>query len=206
MNELMACKTCGLVQEIECRDEACQWECVRCGEVLEKRHPADRRRTMAFALAALFLYVPANIYPMITMQYLGRETDNTVWGGVRTLYQDNMWPIAVLVFCASILVPLLKLMGLLFLVTNRSPHTQRLRTSVHKIIGSIGPWAMLDVFLLAVMVALIRFGRFATVVPGPGIFAFSAVVIFTMLASASFDPHLIWMESPSTSQPRSKRE
>jgi len=190
---LLGCKTCGLVQMVDDKMEHSALECPRCGEVLGKPlHTNARARTAALSLAALFLYVPANIYPIITMQYLGRETENTVWGGVQALYEDNMWPIAILVFCASILVPLLKLAGLAFLVINRSSRRQRFRTGLYKVIAHIGPWAMLDVFLLAVMVGVIRFGRFATVVPGPGILAFTSVVVLTMLASASFDPRLIW--------------
>ena len=193
-NELVACHTCGLVQEAEGGTEQLDLECARCGQTLRSDHPASRARTLAFSLAALFLYLPANIYPMLTMQYLGRETENTVWGGVRALYEDHLQSVALLVFCASILIPLLKLVGLLFLVLSRGARGRRFRTVIYRIICHIGPWAMLDVFLLAIMVALIRFGKFATVVPGPGILAFAAVVVFTLLASASFDPRLIWME------------
>ena len=105
-----------------------------------------------------------------------------------------MWAVATLVFAASILIPLLKLLGLFFLVSNRGQRWQKLRTRVHNTIYRIGPWAMLDVFLLAVMVALIRFEKFATVIPGPGIFIFASVVVLTILASSSYDPRLIWME------------
>ena len=189
---LICCKTCGLVQTVETGLDHADLQCPRCGEVVNRLPPDARTRTAAFALAAIFLYVPANIYPIITMQYLGQETENTVWGGVRALYEDHMWPIAILVFCASILIPLLKLIGLTFLVLNRGSRWQRFRTRVYKVIVRIGPWAMLDVFLLAVMVGVIRFGRFATVVPGPGIMAFASVVVLTILASASFDPRLIW--------------
>jgi paraquat-inducible protein A len=145
-------------------------------------------------VAALFLYLPANIYPVMMMEYLGRHTENTVWGGVKALYRDGMWGVATIVFAASILVPLLKLLGLFFLVSCHGQRWQKQRTWIYKTICRIGPWAMLDVFLLAIMVALIRFGRFATVVPGPGIFAFTAVVVLTLLASSSFDPQLIWKE------------
>ena len=192
MPMLICCKTCGLVQTVGPGLDHADLQCPRCGEVVNRLPPDARTRTAAFALAALFLYVPANIYPIITLQYLGQETENTVWGGVRALYEDHMWPIAILVFCASILIPLLKLIGLAFLVINRGSRWQRFRTRVYKVIAHIGPWAMLDVFLLAVMVGVIRFGRFATVVPGPGIMAFASVVVLTMLASASFDPRLIW--------------
>jgi paraquat-inducible protein A len=191
---LIACETCGLVQQLENAPAHCQVQCARCDSVLQKRHPNSRARTGALALAALFLYVPANIYPIIVMEYMGRHTENTVWGGVKALYEDHMWYVAAIVFAASILIPLLKLTGLFFLVLNRGRRWQKLRTWIYKIICQLGPWAMLDVFLLSVLVALIRFGRFATVIPGAGIVAFTSVVILTILASSSFDRRLIWKE------------
>jgi paraquat-inducible protein A len=194
MNEVVGCKTCGLAQRLDNLPSGYQAECSRCGEILFRDHPSSRRRTAAFALAALFLYVPANIYPIMIMEYMGRHTENTVWGGVQALYQDHMWYVAAIIFAASILVPLLKLAGLFFLVLTRSSRWQKTRAWVYKIISQIGPWAMLDVFLLSILVALIRFGRFATVIPGPGIFAFASVVVLTLLASSSFDSRLIWKE------------
>jgi paraquat-inducible protein A len=189
---LIACETCGLVQQLESAPAHCLVQCARCDSVLQKRHPNSRARTGALALAALFLYVPANIYPIIVMEYMGRHTENTVWGGVKALYEDRMWYVAIIVFAASILIPLLKLTGLFFLVLTRGRRWQKLRTWIYKIICQIGPWAMLDVFLLSVLVALIRFGRFATVIPGAGVIAFTSVVILTILASSSFDPRLVW--------------
>jgi paraquat-inducible protein A len=177
---------------MEAPPDGCRAECVRCGETLSRASSSSRRRTAAFALAALFFYVPANIYPIIIMEYMGRHTENTVWGGVQALYQDGMWYVAAIVFVASILFPLLKLLGLFFLVLSRGDRWQKPRTWVYKIICRIGPWAMLDVFLLSILVALIRFGRFATVIPGAGVFAFASVVVLTILASSSFDPQLIW--------------
>jgi paraquat-inducible protein A len=192
MDSLLACKTCGLVQQLEHLPRGYQAECARCGEIILRDHPYSRALTAAFSLSALFLYVPANIYPVMMMHYLGRETENTVWGGVRALWRDNLWGVALIVFLASIVIPLLKLIGLFFLVSVRSNRWQKLRARIFKIIEKIGPWAMLDVFLLAIMVAVIRFGRFATVIPGPGIVAFTAVVVFTLLASGCFEPRLIW--------------
>jgi paraquat-inducible protein A len=192
MMALLSCKTCGLIQETAPVPPGHRVECARCGEVVLRNHHLGRARTMAFSMAALFLYVPANIYPVLTMHYLGRETENTVWGGVRALWQDGMWGVAVIVLSASMVVPLLKLLGLFFLVSVRDARWQRLRTQVHKYIEKLGPWAMLDVFLLAIMVAVIRFGKFATVIPGPGIVAFTSVVVLTLLASASYEPQQIW--------------
>ena len=193
----IACKTCGLVQRVGPVPVGSEAVCVRCREVLTRNVSNSRARTAAFALAALCLYVPANIYPIMIMEYMGRHSENTVWGGVQALYEDRMWYVAVIVFLASILIPLLKLMGLFFLVLNRSARQQKLRTWVYRVVCQIGPWAMLDVFLLSILVALIRFGRFAHVTAGFGVYAFTSVVIFTMLASASFDPHLIWQPEKS---------
>jgi len=191
---VIACETCGLVQQLGDVPPRHLAECARCDGILQRDNPNSRARTAALALAALCLYVPANIYPIMVMEYMGRHTENTVWGSVRALYRDGMWPVATLVFAASILIPLLKLIGLFFLVSNRGQRRKKLRTRVHKTICQIGPWAMLDVFLLAVMVALIRFGKFATVIPGPGILVFACVVVLTILASSSYDPRLIWKE------------
>jgi paraquat-inducible protein A len=121
MKALISCKTCGLIQQLEGPvPRGYKVECARCGEVMLHDRPYSRALTAAFSLAALFLYVPANIYPLMMMHYLGRETENTVWGGVRALWRDGMWGVALIVFAASILVPLLKLMGLFFLVSVRS--------------------------------------------------------------------------------------
>ena len=139
--------------------------------------------------------MPANIYPILRMDFYGAYSESTVWDGCVKLYQDGQWPVATIVFLASILIPLLKLLGLLFLVVVtkfRSTFFRQERTWIYRIIDAIGPWAMLDVFLLAILVALVKLGTIATVLPGPGLIAFTAMVVLTILASASFDPTSIW--------------
>lgn len=194
MNRLVACDVCGLVQHLDHLPRRRRAVCARCSSTLERNPANSRPRTAALALAALLLYVPANIYPVMIMEYMGRHTENTVWDGVVALYRQGMWGVATIVFMASIVVPLLKLLGLFVLVSSRGRNWRRERTLIYKVIGWIGPWAMLDVFLLSILVALIRFGGFATVIPGVGVIAFTAVVVLTILASASFDPHLIWTD------------
>jgi len=195
VESIIACKTCGLLQRLEGPQPGTTAECFRCGSVVGK-HPVDSLgRTAAFSLAALIFFVPANIYPILLMDFYGAYSESTVWDGCVKLYQDGQWPVATIVFLASILIPLLKLLGLFFLVVVtkfRSASWQRERTSIHKFIDVIGPWAMLDVFLLAILVALVKLGSIATVLPGRGLIAFTAMVVFTILASASFDPSLIW--------------
>lgn len=200
MKQIIACKTCALLQRLEAVPPGSQAECVRCGEVLSRTSSANRTITAAFALAALFLYVPANIYPLMIMDYMGRHSENTIWGGVQALYQDHMWYVAAIVFVASILAPLLKLIGLFFLVVNCGSRWPKACTWVYKVVCQIGPWAMLDVFLLSILVALIRFGRFAAVIPGPGVYAFVSVVVLTLLASSSFNPQWLW--NPEFHEPK----
>lgn len=192
---LIACETCGLVQQMDPLPPGTAAECARCNSFLGAAGRGRLDATAALTLAALVLYVPANIYPILSMHLYGMYSESTVWDGVVSLAKHEQWFVAIVVFMASIAIPLLKLFGLLFLVlTARVDRARRLRnrTRLYKFIDAIGPWAMLDVFLLAVLVALVKLGDLATVLPGPGLIAFTAMVVLTLLASASFDPKLIW--------------
>lgn len=170
-------------------------ECARCESFLGARRDAGRLHlTAALALSALAFYVPANIYPILRMSAYGAYSESTVWDGSISLIRQDEWFVGVVVFAASIVVPLLKIVGLFFVVLAAGLRTgsQRAQTHLFRIIDAIGPWAMLDVFLLAVLVALVKLNDLATVLPGPGLAAFTAMVVFTILASQSFDPKLLW--------------
>jgi paraquat-inducible protein A len=198
---LVACQTCGLVQRLTALPPRTVAECARCRARLGAHKRNSLARTMAFALAALLFYAPANLYPILEMDLYGRHSENTVWEACQALLEQDEKAIAVIVFVASILSPVVKLLGLFFLVGTsafRSGRWQRGRTRVYRALEVIGPWAMLDVFLVAILVALVKLGQLATVVPGRGLIAFTAVVVLTMMASASFDRTLIW-------QPRASR-
>jgi paraquat-inducible protein A len=193
MPEMVLCGYCDLAVEVAGLEPGMRAECPRCGSKIAERKVDSLQRTAALALAALILYVPANIYPILRMDFYGVYSESTIWDGCVRFFQDGVWFVGTIVFLASIVIPLFKLMGLFFLViTAKSMRWQRERTQVYKFIDVIGPWAMLDVFLLAVLVAIVRLERFATVLPGPGLIAFTAVVVLTILASMSFDPRLIW--------------
>ena len=201
METIIACKACGLVQRLDVLEPGTSAECYRCGWLIGKRMVNSLGRVAAFSLAALIFYVPANIFPILRMEYYGAYSENTVWEGCVRLFQDGQWFVAIIVFLASILIPFVKLLGLFFLVVTtkyQSSRWQRERTLIYKVIDVIGPWAMLDVFLLSVLVALVKLQRIATVLPGRALLAFTAVVVFTLLASATFDPTTIW------EQPRAK--
>jgi paraquat-inducible protein A len=192
---LIGCQTCGLVQRVGEVPAGARVECARCGSLVRTSRRNTVGRTAAFSLAALVLYWPANVYPILRMDLYGLRSENTIFEGVVSLLEHGQSLVAVVVFLASIVIPLLKLLGLLYLVVStrlRSRRARLARTWIYRTIDVVGPWAMLDVFLLAVLVSLVKLGDLATVLPGPGLFAFSAVVVLTILASRSFDPAQIW--------------
>jgi paraquat-inducible protein A len=186
----IGCDTCGLVSRA-----APNMRCSRCGFHLRVRKPGSIQRTWAFAIAAVVLYIPANIYPVLTVVQLGAGQPSTILGGVRELLDLGMWPLAALVFFASVAVPVLKLIGLGILLISTHIGTGWAlhdRTVLYRIVDTIGRWSMIDIFMESILVALVQFGQLASVYPGPGAIAFAAVVILTMLAARSFDPRLMW--------------
>lgn len=195
MLQSIACRVCGQVHAAVAVPAGMVAKCCRCGCVIERRSHDSLHRTAAFSLAALILYLPANVFPILHMEIYGASTDNTVWQGCQRLFEDGQWIIAAIVFLASILIPLFKLGGLFFLATTARvhwPRLRRVRTRLYQFIEGIGRWAMLDVFVLAVLVSLVKLQQLATIIAGPGLIAFTGVVVCTLLASASFDPQLIW--------------
>lgn len=190
----IACKVCGQIQRLPELGPGLVAACFRCGSALAgpKTDPVN---TLALTVAALILYLPANLYPILRVEWYGAYSENTVWEGCVRLYQSGEWLVAIVVFLASIAIPLLKLLGLFFLVATRKfrfARWQRERFRIYRFLDVIGPWAMLDVFLLSILVALVKMRQLATILPGPGLLAFTALVILTILATASFDPRSIW--------------
>jgi len=171
------------------------WPCPRCGRRLRQRKRQSLVRSWALLASATALYLPANILPIITVIRFGQGQPSTIWRGVVELAQANMWPLAILVFLASLIVPLVKLVGLtgmMLMTHDGSALWLRQRTALYRAVDTVGRWSMIDVFMLTVLVALVHMGFVATVYPGPGAMAFAAVVVLTMFASAAFDPRLMW--------------
>jgi len=187
---LIGCDTCGEVTRGYHGDE-----CPRCESHLRVRKPEPVARCWALLLAAAALYIPSNILPVMTLIRLGRGYPSTILGGVRELIEYRMWPLALLVFTASVAVPVVKLVLLAYMLitTQRgSPVRLRQRTRLYRLVDIIGRWSMIDVFMIAILTALVRMGQLASVIPGPGAICFAGVVILTMLAAFSFDPRLMW--------------
>jgi paraquat-inducible protein A len=150
--------------------------------------------------------VPANLYPVMTVISLGQGAPDTILSGVEELAHAGMWPLALLVFFASITVPVLKLIGLTIMLVStqlRSHRRLRDRTVLYRIVEFVGRWSMIDVFMLSILVGLVQLGNLATIEPGIGAVSFASVVILTMLAAESFDPRLMWdaVETPRRSEP-----
>jgi paraquat-inducible protein A len=157
-------------------------------------------RAWAFISAAIALYVPANLYPILTVIRFGQGEPSTIWQGVVELVDASMWPLALLVFTASLAVPLLKLTGMtaiLLMTHQRSALWLLPRARLFRLIDAIGRWSMIDVFMLTLLVALVHMGFIATVLPGAGAVAFAGVVVLTMVGAASFDPRLMWDQAES---------
>ncbi|MFC3392135.1 PqiA/YebS family transporter subunit [Aidingimonas halophila] len=199
---LVGCATCGLVNRLD--ETTRHTHCRRCGERLHARLPHSLQRTWSLLIAAAILYIPANIYPIMTTTSLGRSDPSTIIGGVVTLWQSGSWPIAMIIFFASVLVPVGKLLALAWLciaIRHSDSLKNSIRTRLYRITEFIGRWSMVDVFVVALLVALIRAGDLMSITPGHAALAFGTVVVLTMLAAMTFDPRLIW-DAPNATMER----
>lgn len=189
---LYLCEVCEQLNRRHGEDDCC---CARCGGRLHGRHPNSIRRTWAYLIAAAILYVPANLLPVLYTGELAKHRADTIMSGVIHLWQTRSMGLAVIVFTASIVVPLAKLITLSYLalaVQRGWTWRRHQRSQLYRVTHYIGRWSMVDIYVGATLVALANLGPFASVAPGPAAIAFCAVVILTMLATQSFDPRLTW--------------
>ena len=193
---LIACQDCHLVHVLSEATPA-ESNCGRCGVTLRHRKTNSLSRAWAFLIAAVILYVPANIYPIMTVYKFGQGEPDTILSGAAKLLESGMWPLALLVFVASVLIPILKILIIAYLlisVQRKWTEKPNARLRLYKLVEFVGRWSMVDVFMVSILIALVRLGNFAVIDPGVGAMAFGAVVVLTMLSSLSFDPRLIWDE------------
>lgn len=193
---MVSCPSCHLV----CRTEMKAGHpasCPRCHAALHSRKPNSINRAWALTIAAAILYLPANLLPMTRTAALGMVQEDTIMSGVIYFVQSGMWPIALVIFVASVFVPLLKILILVLLLVSVQLRWQWRpldRTRMYRLIEFIGRWSMIDVFVVTVLVALVKLGMVADIEAGKAAVYFAAVVILTMFAAESFDPRLIWDE------------
>nr|WP_286009758.1 paraquat-inducible protein A [Salinicola sp. S1-1-2] len=190
---LTGCPTCGLVNRL---GHFGRGRCQRCSEPLRFRSPHSVQKTWALLAAALIFYIPANLYPIMTTTSLGNTTPSTIIGGVLLFVGHGDWPIALVIFTASVVVPIGKMLAMawLCLTIKRGGNAafKHKRQKLYRITEFIGRWSMIDVFVVSILVALVHAGSLLSITPGPAALAFAAVVIITMLAANSFDSRLIW--------------
>jgi paraquat-inducible protein A len=169
--------------------------CPRCDTRVHQRRPNSLARTWALVLTAYVMYLPANLFAMMVIDQAGSSQSDTILSGVQAMVAMGWYPVALLIFIASITVPLAKLLsltGLLISVQRRSAWRPRERAALYRVVELIGRWSMLDVFVLTLLIALVQLGNLMTIEVGRAGTFFAAVVVLTILAAKSFDPRLIW--------------
>ena len=192
---LASCHGCGLVSPVWQSEE-----CPRCGASLHLRKENSLQRTIALTLTALVLYFPANLFPIMTVKGIGKESTNTILEGVINFWKTGSYSVALIIFTASVIIPILKFIALIWLCIAARPRKNdkkrkvnpRQATLVFRVLEIIGRWSMVDVFVVAVMVAVVQFGSFMSIAPGPAALSFAGVVILTMFAAESFDSRILW--------------
>lgn len=190
---MLVCHACGLLSRAGAHGH--EISCPRCGDHLHFRKPDSIARSWALLITAMILYIPANLLPMMHTSSLFGSQSDTIMSGVVYFWTSGSWYLALIIFFASIMVPLLKMIALMLLLITtqrRSLWQLQQRTKLYRLVEFVGRWSMLDIYVVAVIVALVQLQALATIVPGPGAIAFGAVVVLTMFAAMAFDPRLMW--------------
>jgi paraquat-inducible protein A len=192
---LVSCHSCHFLSRMRSDHQAGHMICPRCGAALHPRKTNSIARTWALILAAIICYIPANVLPITHVTSLGAVQSDTIMSGVIYFVVHGNWPIALVIFVASVFVPLAKLLILTFLLISVQSGTtwrRKDRTRLYRITEAIGRWSMVDIYVVTILVALVKMGALATIAAGYGAIFFGAVVVITMFAAMSFDPRLIW--------------
>jgi paraquat-inducible protein A len=193
-------RSLGLLVCLDCRAtvrdvRAAHSRCPRCHAPLHERKPHSLAVTTVLVVCAAVLYVPANVLPVMNTRTIFDDEHDTIMSGVLVLLDSGSWPIALLVFIASIVVPLLKILALgvlLYSAWRRSPRRRLQRSQLYRMVEYIGRWSMLDIYAISLLATLVQVQSFASIIVGWGAWAFAAVVVLTLLAARSFDERLLW--------------
>ena len=193
MNTLIACHECDLIHRIQPIAEAGVAKCSRCGAKLYGKKKNSLDRTLALTIAGLTLFVLANGFPLLSMKIGAQVQQATLFTGIKELYAEGMWIVALLVLLTTIVVPLIQLLCYLYVLLplkfNRRP---LMLVPVFRFVQSLAPWSMMEVFMLGILVSVVKLAGMAKIVPGISLFAFLALIFTLAATAASLDPHLIW--------------
>lgn len=184
---LARCEVCAMVSPVE------TGRCPRCGSRLHLRLGESLQRTWALTIAAFLLYFPANLLPILRIDSVTGDSASTIVGGVIQFWQQADYPVAIIIFTASVMIPVLKIISIVTLcfAARSGRHPERM-TRLYRVTEFIGRWSMVDVFVVAILVAVVQLGSTMSIHPGAAALSFAGVVVLTMLAATSFDPRLIW--------------
>lgn len=199
---IVCCTTCSQLARVP--EGAQQMACPRCGNPLHFRKPRSLQRTWSLLITAYVLLIPANVLPIMETGSLFGSQKDTIMSGIIYLCRTGSWALGLIVFIASILVPLAKLLSLTYILISvrHQQRSQRVfRTRLYRMLEFIGPWSMLDIYVVTLLSVLVQLQGLANILPMPGAIAFGAVVVTTMLATQSFDPRLIWDAGASSKSP-----
>lgn len=169
--------------------------CNRCGHSVYSRRPRSINTTVALLVASLVMYIPANVFPIMQTTFLGSTEPSTIMGGVLLLWSLGSYPVALIILFASVVIPIAKVLSLGWLCWQSRYPSRRLtkqKITLYRLTELVGRWSMIDVFVVAILTSLVQMGNFMSILPGPAVLSFTAVIVLTMLAAMAFDPRLLW--------------
>jgi paraquat-inducible protein A len=190
---IVACQDCDLLHRHRLLREGQRAMCSRCGAVLYRKKRDSLDDALGYSLTAVILFCMANVFPFMTFKYEGRMQESVLFSGVQELFVQDMWAVATLVLLVSVIIPLFKIVGILYVLVPLKLN-QRLwyAARIFRIVETVHPWAMVDVYMLGVIVAMVKLSDFATIVPGAALYSFAALLITMAAAGAALNPHEVW--------------
>lgn len=191
--EMIACHECDLLQRVGWVPPRGAARCIRCGGLLFRHRPDSLQRCLALALAALLLFIMANSAPILTFKFEGQAEATTLITGIHALYNQGMWELSLVVLLTSVLIPLTQICGLLYILLPLNLRRVPWKASaLFRLILRLQPWAMTEVFLLGILIAIVKLAKMASIVPGASLYAFGALIVVLAASSANLDPHEVW--------------
>ena len=193
MESLIACHECDLLHERQPLPPGGTARCVRCGAVLYRRKPNSLDRVLALTAAGLVLFIVANAYPFLTFRLEAQKQETTLITGVMELYEQGMWEVAGVVLLTSILLPLLEIVGMLYVLLPLKFNMRPWKLPLFfRLVRGFKPWGMMEVFMVGILVAFVKLSKMATIIPGVALYAFMILIFVLAASAAALDPHIVW--------------
>jgi paraquat-inducible protein A len=193
MDTMIACHECDLIHRIQPLAEGTVARCTRCGASLYRHRRNSLERTLALTIAGMILFVLANSFPFLAMKIDTQVQQSTLLTGIKELYAQGMWEIALLVLLTTVLLPFIQLSSMLYvLLPIKFNRKTWMMVPIFRLLQKIQPWSMMEVFMLGILVSIVKLAGMAKMIPGASLFAFLALIFVLAASSATLDPHLVW--------------